>query len=122
MGRRLRPAGSQGALLSNPVHYRDSSSEDGFARLSDYVPRREIFERTGIQFMPTNGINRMVSLIASGSALFEAADTMLTIADLFNYWLSGSKTCEFTMATTWQALQSTHRHMGRRAGEGVRHP
>lgn len=92
----------KGALLSNPVHYRDSSSEDGFARLSDYVPRREIFERTGIQFMPTNGINRMVSLIASGSALFEAADTMLTIADLFNYWLSGSKTCEFTMATTWQ--------------------
>lgn len=91
-----------GALLSNPVHYRDSSSEDGFARLTEYMPRREIFERTGIQFMPTNGINRMVALIASGSPLFEAADTMLTIADLFNYWLSGSKACEFTMATTWQ--------------------
>lgn len=91
-----------GALLSNPIHYRDSSSEDGFARLDGCMPRREIFERTGIQFMPGNGINRMLSLIASGSPLLDAADTMLTIADLFNYWLSGSKTCEFTMATTWQ--------------------
>ncbi len=91
-----------GALLANPLHYRDSSSEDGLARLHHYMPRREIFERTGIQFMPVNGINRMVSLIAAGSPLLDAADTMLTIADLFNYWLSGSKTCEFTMATTWQ--------------------
>lgn len=91
-----------GALLANPLHYRDATSDDGLARLSDYMPRREIFERTGIQFMPVNGINRMVSLIASGSPLLDAADTMLTIADLFNYWLSGSKTCEFTMATTWQ--------------------
>jgi sugar (pentulose or hexulose) kinase len=91
-----------GALLANPLHYRDSTSDDGLAQLHRYMPRREIFERTGIQFMPVNGINRMVSLIAAGSPLFDAADTMLTIADLFNYWLSGSKTCEFTMATTWQ--------------------
>lgn len=91
-----------GALLANPLHYRDSTSEDGLARLHHYMPRREIFERTGIQFMPVNGVNRMVSLIAAGSPLLDAADTMLTIADLFNYWLSGSKTCEFTMATTWQ--------------------
>lgn len=91
-----------GALLANPLHYRDATSEDGLARLHHYMPRREIFERTGIQFMPVNGINRMVSLIAAGSPLLDAADKMLTIADLFNYWLSGSKTCEFTMATTWQ--------------------
>lgn len=91
-----------GALLANPTHYRDSSSEDGFSRLHQFMPRREIFERTGVQFMPANGINRMVSLIAERSPLLEAADTMLTITDLFNYWLSGSKTCELTMATTWQ--------------------
>ncbi len=91
-----------GALLANPLHYRDTSSEAGLSRLGDHMPRREIFERTGIQFIPVNGINRMLTLIESGSPLFDAADTMLTIADLFNYWLSGSKTCEFTMATTWQ--------------------
>lgn len=91
-----------GQLLANPIHYRDSSSESGYAHLNEVMPRREIFERTGIQFMPTNGVNRMISLISSGSPLFDAADTMLTIADLFNYWLSGSRTCEFTMATTWQ--------------------
>src|SRR5690606_35856888 len=67
-----------GALLANPLHYRDSTSDDGLARLSDYMPRREIFERTGIQFMPVNGINRMLSLIAAGSPLLESADMMLT--------------------------------------------
>jgi rhamnulokinase len=30
------------------------------------------------------------------------ARTLLTIADLFNYWLSGSRTCEFTEVTTLQ--------------------
>ncbi|MBP6298659.1 MAG: rhamnulokinase, partial [Anaerolineae bacterium] len=65
-----------GALLANPLHYRDTSSEAGLSRLGDHMPRREIFERTGIQFIPVNGINRMLTLIESGSPLFDAADTM----------------------------------------------
>ncbi len=91
-----------GHLLANPMHYRDASSERGLAMLDQFMPRREIFERTGIQFMAPNGLNRLVALVAEGSPLLDAAATMLTIADLFNYWLSGAKSCEFTMATTMQ--------------------
>ncbi len=91
-----------GHLLANPMHYRDASSERGLAMLDQFMPRRAIFERTGIQFMAPNGLNRLVALAAEGSPLLDAAASMLTIADLFNYWLSGAKSCEFTMATTLQ--------------------
>jgi sugar (pentulose or hexulose) kinase len=91
-----------GHLLANPMHYRDASSERGLAMLDQFMPRRTIFERTGIQFMAPNGLNRLVALVAEDSPLLDAAAAMLTIADLFNYWLSGAKSCEFTMATTLQ--------------------
>lgn len=39
----------------------------------------------------------------------EAARTFLAIADLFNHWLSGSKACEFTNATTTQCFNPISR-------------
>ena len=36
------------------------------------------------------------------SPVLEACDTFLTIADLFNYWLTGNKSCEYTHVTTQQ--------------------
>ena len=66
------------------------------------MPRREVFARTGIQFMPLNALYQLAASIRDGSPLLDHAASMLTIADLFNYWLTGSKTCEFTEATTMQ--------------------
>ena len=39
----------------------------------------------------------------------EAAQTFLTIPDLFNHWLSGSLACEFTNATTTQCFNPVPR-------------
>lgn len=91
-----------GELLANPVHYRDPRTDGIMEWTFERMPRRDIFERTGIQFMPFNGLFQLASLIREGSPLLEQAETLLTIADLFNYWLTGSKTCEFTEATTLQ--------------------
>ena len=74
-----------GQLLTNPIHYRDASSDAGLAMLGERMPRREIYERTGIQFMAPNGLNRMLALAAHNPAIYEAAATMLSIADLFHY-------------------------------------
>jgi rhamnulokinase len=38
----------------------------------------------------------------AGTPALEAASTFLMIPDLFNFWLSGRKACEFTDATTTQ--------------------
>ncbi len=93
---------SQGELLANPVHYRDPRTDGVMDWTFERMSRREIFERTGIQFMQLNGLFQLASLIRDGSPLLDYAETLLTIADLFNYWLTGSKTCEFTEATTLQ--------------------
>jgi rhamnulokinase len=91
-----------GNLLSNPVHYRDRRTEGLMDWVFERVPRREVFARTGIQFMSINGLYQFASLVKSNSPLLEVATTFLTIPDLFNYWLSGSRTCEFTHVTSTQ--------------------
>lgn len=93
---------STGELLSNPVHYRDPRTDGAMDWVFERMPRRDVFERTGIQFIQLNGLYQIASLVRDGSPLLDHADTMLTIADLFNYWLTGSKTCEFTEVTTTQ--------------------
>ncbi len=93
---------SRGELLANPYHYRDSRTNGAMEWVFKRMPRREVFQRTGIQFMPLNALYQLAAGIRDGSPLLDCADAMLTIADLFNYWLTGSKTCEFTEATTMQ--------------------
>ena len=93
---------SAGQLLANPWHYRDSRTDGAMEWVFERMPRREVFQRTGIQFMPLNALYQLAASIRDGSPLLDHAATLLTIADLFNYWLTGSKTCEFTEATTMQ--------------------
>ena len=91
-----------GALLGNPYHYRDSRTDGMYAYAFDRVPREEIFERTGIQFMEINTLYQLLSLVATESPVLAVAETFLTIPDLLNYWLTGRAACEFTNATTTQ--------------------
>ncbi len=93
---------SQGALIANPVMYRDSRTDGMMEAVYARVPRREVFEQTGIQMMPINTLYQMMSLAESRSPLLATAHTFLTIPDLLNYWMTGAKVCEFTNATTTQ--------------------
>jgi len=92
----------QGQLLGNPVCYRDGRTEGVMERAFGRVPQAEIFEQTGIQFLPFNTLYQMISLVEGGSPQLDAANTFLTAPDLLNYWLTGVKVCEFSNATTTQ--------------------
>jgi rhamnulokinase len=96
--------GKDGKLLSNPVAYRDRRTEGIMAKAFRRVSRREIFERTGIQFIEFNTIFQLFAMVKEKSPLLDAADTLLMMPDLFNYFLTGKKVCEFTDATTTQAF------------------
>lgn len=89
-------------LLGNPRHYRDSRTEGMLEAAFLRVPRPEIFERTGIQFMRLNSLYQLLAMKLAHSSQLEAARTFLTIPDLFNFWLTGRKVNEFTNATTTQ--------------------
>jgi rhamnulokinase len=91
-----------GALLGNPMHYRDSRTDGMMEAAFQRVPRADIFAMTGIQFMQLNTLYQLLAMSLHNNVQLSAADTFLTIPDLLNYWLTGSKVCEFTNATTTQ--------------------
>ena len=91
-----------GALLCNPFHYRDARTDDMMDAVFQYLSRDEIFAQTGIQFMQLNTLYQLYAMVRAKSPLFDVADRFVTIPDLFNYWLTGKITNEFTNSTTTQ--------------------
>ncbi len=91
-------------LLGNPVHYRDSRTAGMLERTLDIVPAADLFAQTGIQFLPLNTLIQLVALRQTHPADLVQAATLLTIPDLFNFWLTGRKVNEFSNATTTQCL------------------
>jgi rhamnulokinase len=92
----------QGVLLSNPYQYRDSMMDGMMEEAFRRVPRAEIFEQTGIQFMQINTLYQLLALQKRQSPLLDAASSLLWIPDLFTYWLSGILVNESSIASTSQ--------------------
>ncbi|HNT78843.1 MAG TPA: rhamnulokinase [Anaerolineae bacterium] len=89
-------------LLGNPYHYRDRRTDGIMERAFQIVPRAEIFERTGIQFIQLNSLYQLLAMAEAQSPQLAAAQTFLMMPDLFNFWLTGRKVNEFSEATTSQ--------------------
>jgi rhamnulokinase len=93
---------SGGNLVENPHSYRDPRTDGIMEKAFAVMPREEIYRRTGVQFMQHNTLFQLYSMVLAGAPLLRAASTYLMTADLFNYWMTGEKYCEFTNATTTQ--------------------
>ncbi len=93
---------SSGALLGNPVHYRDRRTEGAVERVLAAVPAEELYATTGIQQLAINTICQLA--VAAGTPQLRAAETLLLIPDLLGYWLTGSAGAELTNASTTQLL------------------
>jgi rhamnulokinase len=91
---------ADGALLGNPVHYRDSRTEGVTGRLLSRVPAVDLYAVTGIQQLPINTSCQLTA--AAGTAQLAAARTLLMIPDLLAYWLTGVAGAEVTCASTTQ--------------------
>jgi rhamnulokinase len=98
-----------GALLGNPFHYRDNRTDGMLDEALRHMARDEIFASTGIQFMQINSLYQLLAMVSEKSPVLDIAQTFVTIPDLFNYWLSGEITNEFTNATTTQCLDPIRR-------------
>lgn len=98
--------GKSGELLGNPVHYRDDRTEGMIEEACKLVPKREIFERTGIAFQKFNTLYQLFSMKYNNSPILEKASTLLFMPDLMRYFLTGEKVTEFTIASTSQMLDA----------------
>jgi len=89
-----------GNLMSNPVHYRDEKRAEAVNELYKVIPIKDVFSMTGGQLTSEVSLFHMYSLkLKSATELF-SANNFLMIPDLFNYFLTGEKSNEFTNATT----------------------
>ncbi len=94
--------GERGELLQNPYHYREARNIPAMHEVLKLVTREQIYNETGVQFMPINTLNQLYAAKCETPELLTAARRMVMIPDLFHYWLSGNAFCEYTAASTTQ--------------------
>lgn len=90
----------KGNLLANPFHYRDARTDGMIEEAGKIVPLKDIYSETGIQFAKFNTLFQLMADKKYNPERLEAADKMLFIPDLLNYFLTGEKYSEFTIAST----------------------
>lgn len=95
-------------LLGNPYHYRDTRTEGMYEEAFKLVPKEEIFKSTGIAFNWFNTLFQLLSAKLSNDAALKNAKTMLLMPDLLNFFLTGKKKTEYTIASTTQMFDSVN--------------
>jgi rhamnulokinase len=93
-----------GALLGNPVHYRDDRTDGVADEVQASITAAELYAVTGIQQLPFNTIYQLTAAARAGQ--LDSAQTMLLIPDLLAYWLTGQIGAELTNASTTQLLDT----------------
>jgi rhamnulokinase len=101
--------GNNGELLGNPVHYRDSRTEGMIDKACKKIQHREIYDLTGIAFQKFNTLYQLLSMKEFDQYILEKTKTMLFTPDLLNYFLTGIKNTEYTIASTSQMLEAKTR-------------
>lgn len=95
---------ADGALVEDPVCYRDDRTADAMDEVFRLVSRNEIFARTGIQFQPFNTIFQLHAHARAG--LPAEAARLLMIPDAVHHELTGVAAGERTNASTTQLLNA----------------
>ncbi len=96
----------EGNLLGNPYHYRDRRTNGMMDKLFELIPKDDLYNKTGIEFIWFNTILQVLSMKVHDSPLLKEGKTLLLMPDLFNYFLTGVKASEFSIASTTQLLDS----------------
>lgn len=97
--------GKDGALLRNPLAYRDPHT---FGMMEDYfekaVDKKTVYDITGIQFMNFNSLFQLYAMRKNNDTALEHAEKILFVPDALSYMLTGKMVCEYTIASTSQIL------------------
>jgi len=100
---------ARGRLLGNPVGYRDSRTDGMPEALCAAVPKAEIFDLVGTHFIQFNSLIQLFTMMRQDDPQLGYADTLLFMPDLINYWLTGRKAAEYTIASTSMMLHARER-------------
>ncbi|MDR1341774.1 MAG: rhamnulokinase [Prevotellaceae bacterium] len=92
----------EGRILNPPYAYRDPQTNGMPEKFFELIPRREVYEATGIQVMNINSLYQLFAIKQNEPGMFERAYSLLFMPDLLAYLLTKKKCTEFTFATTSQ--------------------
>ena len=98
-----------GALMANPYHYRDMRTDNIQPYAFKTVPFEKLYSITGIQTMNFNTIYQLVADMRDRPYIVENAERLLFTPDLLNYFLTGEKLTEYTIASTGAVLDAKNR-------------
>ena len=98
------PLGKDGSILGMPRAYRDPYTDGAQEQYFEIVPREEVYDKTGIQFMNFNTLFQIFAAVKEGYTPVTQAETLLFMPDALSYMLTGKKICEYTIASTSQIL------------------
>ncbi|MDR0385997.1 MAG: rhamnulokinase [Prevotellaceae bacterium] len=93
-----------GTLLGLPRAYRDPYTTGAPEEYFKRIPRKEVYELTGIQIMNFNSLFQLYAAARESSSALKAAKNILFTPDALAYMLTGNKVCEYTIASTSQML------------------
>ncbi|MBR6050706.1 MAG: rhamnulokinase [Clostridia bacterium] len=99
-----------GHLLGNPVHYRDARNDAMPEYAATLVSPDWVYEKTGIQVVDFNTLYQLLAVKKDSPEILSAAENMLFVPDLLNYFLTGVKQTEYTIASTSQMLDAKARN------------
>ncbi|MBF6626511.1 rhamnulokinase [Aerococcaceae bacterium zg-BR9] len=95
-----------GALLAEPVAYRDSRTQGAIEAYTKLVDAKSIYNKTGIQFL---AFNTLYQLYREDNDLLTKADRLLFIPDFLAYFLTGKAVGEVSNVSTSQFLNLSTR-------------
>jgi len=90
----------RGELLSLPICYRDTRTEEVFEEVHSKVSLEEIFNETGVQFYSFNSVYQIFYDIHKRKVLEKGAKQLQFMPNLFAYFLTGKKSWEYTISST----------------------
>lgn len=100
---------ANGELIGNPYHYRDNRTDGMMVDFFKIIPKKDVYNETGIQFMQLNTLFQLFAHSRTSPEIVKAAKHFLTVPDLLNYWLTGVMKNEFSEATTTQLYNPVKR-------------
>lgn len=95
---------ADGALLANPLHYRDPGTAGVPERFAQELPVAQHYACTGTQMQQFNTVYQLASV--TGTVQGRAAERLLMLPDLLGHWLTGAHVTERTNASTTGMLDA----------------
>lgn len=93
-----------GELLNLPYAYRDSRTDGMVDQALQRMPKEEVYNITGIQFMFFNTLLQLLAEVSNPNNNLDKAEHLLFTPDLMNYWLCGVMRNEYSILSTGQVL------------------